>query len=135
MRTLHPSRRAQPEDNHRARMSISSFWSPLVHTLRPYVAGEQANLPNLVKLNTNESPYGPAPAAISAIKAAACDGLRLYPAPNSTALRRAIAEYHHLAIDQVFVGNASDEVHAFTFNALLNHGKPGRGPESTDSGY
>ena len=116
-------------------MSISSFWSPLVHTLRPYVAGEQANLPNLVKLNTNESPYGPAPAAISAIKAAACDGLRLYPDPNSTALRRAIAEYHHLAIDQVFVGNGSDEVLAFTFNALLNHGKPVLFPDITYSFY
>lgn len=99
------------------------------------MAGEQANLPNLVKLNTNESPYGPAPEVLSAITAAATEGLRLYPDPNSTALREAIARHHDLSIEQVFVGNGSDEVLAFAFNGLLNHGKPILFPDVTYSFY
>jgi histidinol-phosphate aminotransferase len=72
---------------------------------------------------------------ISAITAAATDGLRLYPDPNSTALREAIAQYHGLSVDQVFVGNGSDEVLAFAFNGLLNHGKPIYFPDVTYSFY
>ncbi len=116
-------------------MSTTNYWSPLVQSLRPYVAGEQANQPNLVKLNTNENPYGPAPEVIAAIVAAATDSLRLYPDPDSTVLREAIAKYHDLSMEQVFVGNGSDEVLAFAFNGLLNHGKPILFPDITYSFY
>jgi len=116
-------------------MTTSKFWSPFVQNLRPYVAGEQANRPDLVKLNTNESPYGPAPEVVSAITAAANVDLRLYPDPNSTALREAIAKNHCLSTEEVFVGNGSDEVLAFAFNGLLNQGKPILFPDVTYSFY
>lgn len=116
-------------------MQISPFWSPHIPNLRPYVAGEQLNLPNLVKLNTNENPYGPAPEVLAAISAAATDSLRLYPDPTSSKLRQAIALHHGLSAEQVFVGNGSDEVLAFTFNALLDHGKPILFPDITYSFY
>lgn len=103
---------------------MSRFWSPLVHTLTPYVAGEQPRIEGLIKLNTNESPYGPSPRALAAIAAAANDGLRLYPDPTALALREAIAARHGLTPDEVFVGNGSDEVLAHTFQALLNHDEP-----------
>ena len=70
---------------------MSKYWSPVVSTLHPYVAGEQPVIDNLIKLNTNENPYGPSPKALAAIAAEAGDRLRLYPDPASTRLRRAIA--------------------------------------------
>lgn len=103
---------------------MSRFWSPLVEQLKPYVAGEQPVLPDLVKLNTNESPYGPSPRAIEAIRAAATDALRLYPDPMSLKLREAAAAHHGLTPDQVFAGNSSDEVLSIVFQALLKHEKP-----------
>jgi histidinol-phosphate aminotransferase len=103
---------------------MSRFWSPLVHTLAPYVAGEQPTMPGLLKLNTNESPYGPSPRALAAIAAAADEGLRLYPEPTARPLREAIAATHGLAPDQVFVGNGSDEVLAHAFQGLLKHEAP-----------
>ena len=72
---------------------------------------------DLVKLNTNESPYGPSPKAIEAVRAAASDALRLYPDPEATELRETLAAYHGVSPDQVFVGNGSDEVLAHTFAA------------------
>ena len=62
---------------------MSRYWSAVVHGLTPYVPGEQPKLDNLVKLNTNEHPYGPSPRAVEAIRAAATDALRLYPDPNA----------------------------------------------------
>ena len=99
---------------------MSRFWSPIVHTLSPYVPGEQPKLDNLVKLNTNENPYAPSPKAVVAI-AGAADRLRLYPDPRALQLREAIAARYHVAPDEVFVGNGSDEVLAHTFQALLKH--------------
>src|SRR5690606_23902389 len=63
--------------------TMSRYWSPVVHGLSPYVPGEQPRVDNLIKLNTNESPYGPSPKAVAAIRAAADDTLRLYPDPRS----------------------------------------------------
>lgn len=114
---------------------MSRFWNPLVHTLHPYVAGEQPKMADLIKLNTNESPYGPSPKAIAAIEAAADDRLRLYPDPTASALRDAIAATHGLAPDQVFVGNGSDEVLAHVFQALLKHDGPLLFPDITYSFY
>ncbi|KQW28001.1 histidinol-phosphate aminotransferase [Rhizobium sp. Root274] len=103
---------------------MSRFWSPAVHNLEPYVAGEQPKIPGLVKLNTNENPFGPSPRVLEAISAASGDRLRLYPDPSSSRLRETLARNFGLEADQVFVGNGSDEVLAFTFAALLKHDKP-----------
>ena len=114
---------------------MSKLWSDIVHKLTPYVPGEQPKLDNLVKLNTNESPYGPSPRVLEALKLEAADSLRLYPDPNSDALKAAIAEVHDLKANQVFVGNGSDEVLAHTFQALLKHDKPLLFPDITYSFY
>ncbi len=114
---------------------MSQFWSPVVHTLTPYVPGEQPRLQNLVKLNTNENPYGPSPKVIAALQREAADTLRLYPDPNSSHLKTAIAEYHGLQANQVFVGNGSDEVLAHVFQALLKHDLPLLYPDITYSFY
>jgi len=114
---------------------MSRYWSAVVHGLTPYVPGEQPKLPNLVKLNTNENPYGPSPRVLDAVRAEAADTLRLYPDPNSDRLRAGIAAYHGVAPDQVFVGNGSDEVLAHAFLALLKHDKPILFPDITYSFY
>ncbi len=114
---------------------MSRFWSPLVHALSPYVPGEQPKIADLVKLNTNESPYGPSPKAVEAIAAAAGEALRLYPDPTSSALRETLAAYHGVAVEQVFVGNGSDEVLAHAFRALLGHDAPLLFPDITYSFY
>ncbi|MDI1363015.1 histidinol-phosphate transaminase [Methylotenera sp.] len=114
---------------------MSKFWSDVIHKLTPYVPGEQPKLDNLVKLNTNENPYGPSPKVIAALKLEAADSLRLYPDPNSDALKAAIAEVHHLQAKQVFVGNGSDEVLAHVFQALLKHSRPLLFPDITYSFY
>jgi histidinol-phosphate aminotransferase len=104
---------------------MSSFWSDFVKDLEPYSPGEQPQISNITKLNTNENPYGPSPAVIEAITAAADDRLRLYPPPESENLKQKIAENFNLTASQVFVGNGSDEVLAHVFNGLLNHGQKG----------
>ena len=114
---------------------MSRFWSKLVHDLHPYVPGEQPRIPDLVKLNTNESPFGPSPRVLDAIRAAATEALRLYPDPEATGLRSALASYHGVRPEQVFVGNGSDEVLAHTFVALLKQDAPLLFPDITYSFY
>ena len=114
---------------------MSRFWSSLTHGLKPYVPGEQPRMADLVKLNTNESPLGPSPRALEAIREAAADTLRLYPDPQATALRAALAAYHGVRPEQVFVGNGSDEVLAHAFVALLKHDAPLLFPDITYSFY
>ncbi|MDP3659706.1 histidinol-phosphate transaminase [Phenylobacterium sp.] len=114
---------------------MSRFWSDLVRELEPYVPGEQPRVADLVKLNTNESPFGPSPAVTAAITAEAAETLRLYPDPQSSALREALATYHGVKPDQVFVGNGSDEVLAHAFVALLKHDAPLLFPDVTYSFY
>lgn len=114
---------------------MSKFWSDIVHKLTPYVPGEQPKLENLVKLNTNENPYGPSPKVIEALKLEASDSLRLYPDPNSDTLKAAIAQTHDLNANQVFVGNGSDEVLAHVFQALLKQSRPLLFPDITYSFY
>lgn len=105
---------------------MSSYWSDFVKDLDPYSPGEQPQISNITKLNTNENPYGPSPAVITAISEAADDRLRLYPPPEAEQLKCKIAEYFQLSASQVFVGNGSDEVLAHIFNGLLSH--PEKGP-------
>jgi histidinol-phosphate aminotransferase len=114
---------------------MSRFWSRLTHDLKPYVPGEQPRMSDLVKLNTNESPYAPSPRALEAIRGEATDTLRLYPDPQASALRAALAAYHQVQPEQVFVGNGSDEVLAHAFAALLKHDAPLLFPDITYSFY
>ncbi|MEW6512849.1 MAG: histidinol-phosphate transaminase [Pseudomonadota bacterium] len=115
---------------------MSRFWSATVRALQPYVPGEQPKLANLVKLNTNENPYGPSPKALTAMQGEVGDTLRLYPDPESTRLREAIANFFGgIEPGQVFVGNGSDEVLAHIFMALLKHDQPILFPDITYSFY
>ena len=114
---------------------MSRYWSAVVRGLTPYVPGEQPKLANLVKLNTNENPYGPGPRVLEALRAEVADTLRLYPDPASDILRQAIAARHGVSAAQVFVGNGSDEVLAHTFHALLKHEAPVLFPDITYSFY
>ncbi|NPA72382.1 MAG: histidinol-phosphate transaminase [Gammaproteobacteria bacterium] len=114
---------------------MSQFWSNLVHTLTPYVPGEQPKVTNLIKLNTNENPYPPSPKALAAIRAQTGDALKLYPDPNAEVLKQSIADYHQVNLNQVFVGNGSDEVLAHAFQALLKQDKPLLFPDITYSFY
>ncbi|MFJ4429587.1 histidinol-phosphate transaminase [Pseudomonas sp. NPDC089395] len=114
---------------------MSRFWSPFVKDLVPYVPGEQPKLARLVKLNTNENPYGPSPKALEAMRAELNDNLRLYPDPNSDRLKQAVAEYYDVTPAQVFVGNGSDEVLAHIFHGLFQHGGPLLFPDVSYSFY
>jgi histidinol-phosphate aminotransferase len=114
---------------------MNRYWSPVVHTLTPYVPGEQPKQTDLVKLNTNENPYPPSPRALQAMAAEAAESLRLYPDPNAERLKQAIADFHGVAATQVFVGNGSDEVLAHCFQALLKHARPLLFPDISYSFY
>jgi histidinol-phosphate aminotransferase len=114
---------------------MSKYWSDIVHGLTPYVPGEQPKLNNLVKLNTNENPYGPSTKVLAALQAEAAETLRLYPDPNSDKLKATIAQNFDLNPNQVFVGNGSDEVLAHIFHALLKHSRPLLFPDITYSFY
>ncbi|QFU03113.1 Histidinol-phosphate aminotransferase [Halomonas sp. THAF5a] len=102
---------------------MSKFWSPEVRELTPYVPGEQPR-ERLIKLNTNENPYPPAPAVEAALREFSADHLRRYPDPTSLALREALAESLGVETAQVFVGNGSDEVLALAFQAFFRQSRP-----------
>lgn len=115
---------------------MNKYWSDGIGDIRPYVPGEQPALAGLVKLNTNENPFPPSPAALQAIRQAANEDLRLYPDPDSTRLREAFAAVHGIPREWVFAGNSSDEVLAHAFLGLLNHaGRPVLFPDITYSFY
>ena len=114
---------------------MSKFWSPLVKDLVPYVPGEQPKLTKLVKLNTNENPYGPSPKALAAMQAELNDNLRLYPDPNSDLLKQAVAKYYGIDAGKVFLGNGSDEVLAHIFHGLFQHDLPLLFPDISYSFY
>ena len=114
---------------------MSAFWSDVVKGLTPYVPGEQPKLANLIKLNTNENPYGPSPRVLAAIREEVGDSLRLYPDPNAELLKTAIARHHAIEPHNVFVGNGSDEILAHVFLGLLKHAKPILFPDITYSFY
>jgi histidinol-phosphate aminotransferase len=114
---------------------MNPFWTQLARDLSPYVPGEQPRIANLVKLNTNENPFGPSPRALEAMRAAASDAMRLYPDPEATELRAALAVHHGVTAEQVFVGNGSDEVIAHAFAALLKQPQPLLFPDITYSFY
>jgi histidinol-phosphate aminotransferase len=114
---------------------MSRFWTDLAARLTPYVPGEQPRGKKLVKLNTNENPYGPSPRVLEVIAATTGDSLRRYPDPDSSALKMAFAERAGLAPENIFLGNGSDEVLAHTFQALLKHREPLLFPDISYSFY
>ncbi len=99
---------------------MNRFWSDVTRNLTPYIPGEQPNVDQLIKLNTNEHPMSASAQALEAIANTSAEALRRYPDPESMALRTAIGEKEALAVEQVFVGNGSDEVLAHVFAALLS---------------
>jgi len=113
----------------------SLYWNPRLASLTPYVPGEQPQIPNLIKLNTNELPYPPSPKVREAIEAELGEPLRRYPDPTALALREALAARFGLSAHWIFVGNGSDEVLAFAFQGLLGHQGPVLFPEITYSFY
>jgi len=114
---------------------MSKFWSPCIRDLTPYVPGEQPKIANLIKLNTNENPYGPSPAVLAAINGETGGSLRLYPDPDATKLKQAIASYYGVQPSEVFVGNGSDEVLAHAFYAFFQHDQRILFPDITYSFY
>ena len=114
---------------------MSRYWSKVVQGLTPYMPGEQPKLPNLIKLNTNESPYGPSRRVLDALRTEIGETLRLYPDPASDKLRAAIAKRYEVTPAHVFVGNGSDEVLAHVFLGLMKHDKPVLFPDITYSFY
>lgn len=114
---------------------MSRYWSPVVNRLSPYVPGEQPKIDNLIKLNTNENPYGPSPRVLEAIRGALGENLRLYPDPSASRLRETVARYYGLEADQVFVGNGSDEVLGHLFYAFFRHDRPLLFPDISYSFY
>lgn len=116
-------------------MELKNYWSETVKNLKPYIPGEQPKINNLIKLNTNENPFPPTPLIDNILKNYSAKELRLYPDPESTELKKAIADYYQLMPEQIFVGNGSDEVLAHIFPALLNHNRPILFPDITYSFY
>ena len=114
---------------------MKEFWSKRARDLVPYTPGEQPRQRNWIKLNTNENPYPPSQKALAAIRAAAGETLRLYPDPECTSLREALAATFDLKPAQVFVGNGSDEVLALCFQAFFDPERTILFPDVTYSFY
>ncbi|OUO44633.1 histidinol-phosphate transaminase [Flavonifractor sp. An306] len=114
---------------------MKEYWSKRARDLVPYTPGEQPRQRNWIKLNTNENPYPPSQKALAAIRAAAGETLRLYPDPECTSLREALAATFDLKPAQVFVGNGSDEVLALCFQAFFDPERTILFPDVTYSFY
>ena len=114
---------------------MTRFWTDTVKRLTPYVPGEQRSGDNIVKLNTNENPYPPSPGVLQAIHDVSGHQLRRYPDPESVELRTALARYHGVGVENVFVGNGSDEILALAFLAYFTNGLALQYPDITYSFY
>ncbi len=101
---------------------MSRFFSSALQGIEPYVPGEQPKDQQYIKLNTNESPYPPAPTVMEAIDREAVSSLRLYSDPTAATLIDALADTYGVPTSSVFVGNGSDEVLAFAFHAFGENG-------------
>src|SRR5882724_835576 len=95
---------------------------PLVRELHAYVPGEQPKIKGLIKLNTNENPYPPSPKVLAAIKAAVDGRLRLYPNPTAERVREKLARLHRCPVENIIVGNGSDELLALAVRAFVEPG-------------
>lgn len=111
------------------------MWEEYVRSVEPYVPGEQPKIANLIKLNTNENPYPPAPGVYEALKNMSVDSLRKYPDPTCSCLLEAIAEFYKVEPENVFVGVGSDDVLSMAFLTFFNSKKPILFPDITYSFY
>ncbi len=111
------------------------MWQDNVRKITPYVPGEQPKDLNVIKLNTNENPYPPAPAVCAALSEMEAGTLRLYPSPDNHELVEAMANYHHVSEDRVFVGVGSDDVLSVAFLTFFNGSDPLLIPEISYSFY
>jgi len=112
-----------------------SNWKDNLRNITPYVPGEQSKDTDIIKLNANENPYPPSPAAVMAIEEFNAASLRLYPPADATPLKAALAEYYGVQLENVFLGNGSDDVLALAFQAFFNSDKPIVYPDITYSFY
>jgi histidinol-phosphate aminotransferase len=112
--------------SHSAARAPRSLVRPLIRRLHGYVPGEQPKIKGLIKLNTNENPYPPAPQVLEAIKVAVDGRLRLYPNPTAEPLRQKLAKFHRCSPENILVGNGSDELLALATRAFV---EPSRLPE------
>lgn len=110
-------------------------WQDKLRQVEPYVAGEQPKISNMIKLNTNENPYGPSNQVKEVLKEIDIEKLKLYPNSDGEELRHALADYHGLKDNQVFLGNGSDEVLALTFLTFFNGKEPVLFPNISYSFY
>lgn len=110
-------------------------WEANIRKVTPYTPGDQPNRSRMIKLNTNENPYPPAPGVQKALKEFRTERLRLYPDPKASALTEVLAEYYHVSPGQVFVGVGSDDVLALSFMTFFNSTKPILFPDVTYSFY
>ncbi|EKQ57007.1 MULTISPECIES: histidinol-phosphate transaminase [unclassified Clostridium] len=99
---------------------MSKYWNEKVSEIEPYVPGEQPKDKKYIKLNTNENPYPPSNKVIEVMKSAVNGDLKLYPDPTCSDLINEIAEYYDLNKDQIFIGNGSDEILAFSFMTFFS---------------
>lgn len=114
---------------------MEKLWMKNLRDIEPYVPGEQSSEKDIVKINANENPYPPSPKAIETIRNFNAASLRFYPNANATPLKQAIADYYHVDIQNVFLGNGSDDVIATAFQALFNSDLPVVYPDLTYSFY
>lgn len=105
-----------------------------IRKVEPYVPGEQPQR-KVVKLNTNENPYPPAPGVAKALRELDTDRMRLYPDPTAKVLVDELADFYHVDPGQVFVGVGSDDVLAMCFLTFFNSQKPILFPETSYSFY
>lgn len=121
------------ENTHKELDSIR--WEGNVRRVEPYVPGEQPKKPGIIKLNTNECPYPPAPGVREKLSQMDADQFRLYPDTSAGALAEALCEYYHISQDQLFIGVGSDDVLAMAFLTFFNSEKPIYFPDITYSFY
>ena len=105
-----------------------------IRRVEPYVPGEQPQH-KVIKLNTNENPYPPAPGVRDALMGIDVDRMRMYPDPTAESLVHTLAEYYGVKDEQVFVGVGSDDVLAMCFLTFFNSDKPILFPDITYSFY
>lgn len=110
-------------------------WEDNVRRVVPYTPGEQPKIKNIIKLNTNECPYPPAPSVKKRLEEADYDDFRLYPDPTAGELVEALSDYYKVPQDQIFVGVGSDDVLAMAFLTFFNSEKPILFPDVTYSFY
>lgn len=114
---------------------MKNSWEANVRKVTPYTPGDQPNRPKMIKLNTNENPYPPAPGVTRALKEFRTDQLRLYPDPKSSELLEVIAAQYQVKPEQVFVGVGSDDVLALAFLTFFHSEKPVLFPDISYSFY